>query len=118
MANFLTKMLKAYGPDRVEASGQFTTAGTGAPTTANLFGIVSVARTGVGVFLVTMQDSAKEYIVLLGQQSTAALSANRAVVSAVSLTNRTIELTVAAAGAAADSTGVTVQLLVSMRRGN
>lgn len=118
MANFLKKLFKAYGPERLQASGRFTTAGTGACTTADLNGIVSIARTGVGVFLVTLMDAAKEYHVELSREGTAALSANQVITSAKSLTSRTVEVTVAAAGSAADTTGLTVAVTVQLRLGN
>lgn len=119
MANFLSKLVKWYGPDRVGASGSFTTAGAGTITTSDLFGIVSIARTGVGVFLVTLMDTAKEYNVQVTRQCAAALAVNQAVVSAMSLTSRTVTITVTdAAGAAADTTALTLHLQVLMRRGN
>jgi hypothetical protein len=118
MANFLKKVFRAYGPDRVQATAQFTTAGAGQPTAFNLHGVVSVARTGVGVFTVTLMDSAKEYHVTLGQQCTAALSANTAFIGTINLAARTILINVASAGAAADTTGITVYLTVVVRTGN
>lgn len=118
MANFLKKVLKAYGPDRVRASGQFTTAGTGQPNAFNLNGIASVARTGVGVFLVTLLDSAKEYHVSVSRQCTAALADNQVVIGAIDLKAKTIIVTVASGGAAADTTGITVYVSVDVRVGN
>jgi hypothetical protein len=118
MANFLKKVFRAYGPDRVQATAQFTTAGAGQPTAFNLHGVVSVARTGVGVFTVTMMDSAKEYHVTLSQQCTPALSVNQASIGTINLTAKTILINVNAAGAAADTTGVTVYLTVVVRTGN
>ena len=118
MANHLTKVTKAYGPDRVQATCQFTTAGTGQPSAFNLAGVVSVVRTGVGTFTVTLLDSAKEYHVTLGQQCTPALSDNRVVIGAINLAAKTISLSVAAAGALADTTGITVFVTVDVRRGN
>lgn len=115
MANFLTKASKSYGPMRTGVTGSFTTANTSNPTTSDLNGIVSITRTGVGVFRITLQDAAKEYNVQLTRQCTAALSVNQAVVSAISLTNKTIDVTIAASGAAADTTGVTVHVKVEFR---
>lgn len=118
MADQLRKYRKGYGPERVIASGTFTTAGTGQPTTANLYGIASITRTGVGVFLVTLLDSAKEYLVGLTTQCTPALSVNAPVVSALSLANKTVTVSICTAGAVAETTGITVHVEVSSRQTN
>lgn len=118
MANFLKKVLKAYGPDRVRASGQFTTAGTGQPTVFNLNGIASITRTGVGVFTLTLVDAAKEYHVSVSRQCTAALADNQVVIGTINLAAKTILVTVATGGAAADTTGITVYVSVDVRVGN
>ena len=115
MAIFLKKPFRAYGPDRVRASGQFTTAGTGQPTAFNLYGISSITRTGVGVFLVTLSDAAKEYHVSVSRQCTAALADNQVVIGAIDLKARTIILTVASGGAAADTTAITIYVTVDVR---
>jgi hypothetical protein len=118
MANFLKKVFRAYGPDRVQATAQFTTAGTAAPAVFNLHGVVSVVRTGVGLFTVTMMDSAKEYHITLGQQCTPALSAAQCFIGVINAAAKTITINVATAGAAADTTGITIYLTVVVRTGN
>jgi hypothetical protein len=118
MANFLKKMLRAYGPDRVQASCQFTTAGTGQPSTFNLNGVVSVVRSGVGLYTLTLLDSAKEYHVSVSRQCTAAQADNQAVIGTINLQAKTIIITVASAGAAADTTGITLYVAIGVRVGN
>lgn len=119
MANFLRKFFSWYGPARLAASASFTTAAAAAPSTLNLSGVASITRTGVGVFLVTLQDSAKEYLPIVTSQGTAAQAVNRPIVTAVSLPNRTVQITVTdGAGAAADTTGITFNVIVILRQGN
>ena len=99
MADYwFAKPLKAIGPQQKIAKVRFTTASTSDPTVNKSRGVVSVTRSGVGVFVVTLAASGKDYHVTLGEESTAALSANRAVVTAKSLTSRTITVTVCTDG--------------------
>ena len=118
MATFLKKMLRAYGPDRVQATVQFTTAGTGQPTAFNANGVVSVVRSGVGVFTVTLLDSAKEYHVSVSRQCTPAQSDNQVFIGVINLQAKTVTVNVATGGAAADTTGVTVYVTIGVRVGN
>jgi hypothetical protein len=119
MAIHLRKMFKWWGPERIGASGSFTTAGAGAVSTANLWGIASIARTDVGVFLVTLNESAKEYLPFISCQGAAALAVNRPIISAQSVTAKTVTITVTdGAGAAAETTGLTIHVAVQLRQSN
>lgn len=118
MAVFLRKLVNWYGPTRDVASATFTTAGASNPTTSNLNGIASITRTGVGLITITMQDSGKEYNVQLTRQCVAANTGANVVVSSMDLSAKTIVVLVASGGVAIDLTGITVHVVVSVRRGN
>lgn len=119
MGIWLSNLLEWLGPRRHIASGSFTTNNTSAVTTSNLYGIASIARTGVGVFLVTLQSGAKEFMPILSLEGAAAKATNQAIVSAKSLTGPTITITVTDnAGTAADTTALTINVMVVARPGN
>jgi hypothetical protein len=113
----LTKnLIKAHGPSSEDALVSFTTANTSAPTVVERHGVASVSRSGVGVFLVTLSQTAKAYHTFVSKEGAAALDANQVIVSAKSVSARTVTITVTdGAGAAADTTALTINLLVRKR---
>ncbi len=110
MAHELHKQLDTYGPEERLAKVSFTTAGTGAPTVTDAQGVVSVARTGVGVFVVTFKHGGQAYCPTYGVEFST--TAQAALITAKSTSAKTITFTVvtAAGGTAADTTGMTIHV--------
>lgn len=111
----MKKYVDCYGPDAAFAVAQFTTAGTGAVTVVESQGLASIARTGVGVFLLTYLRSWKNINVTIGAQFTTA--AQTVIITGISQANRTVTLTVVGAGGntAADTTGLTIHVQALLR---
>lgn len=111
----LAKFLDCYGPDSVVALVNFTTAGTGAVTTNEAQG-VTVARTGVGTYLLTFARGWKAITVTTGFQFST--SAQIPLITAISAANRTVTITVVGAGGttAADTTGATIHIQAILRK--
>lgn len=112
--NKLDKYLSAYGPDSVMVLGSFTTAGAGAPTLGEGQGIVSVSRTGTGVYLLTLARGWKAITVTLGLQHTT--QAATPVVTALSATARTVTVSMLAASTGTDTTGAVVHIQAVLRK--
>jgi hypothetical protein len=109
--------LKVLGPEHRYAMVTFTTAGTGAVTTVDAWGC-TVARTGVGVFVVTLATVGKHYNVTLGTEFTTA--AQTPIVTAKSLSAKTVTITVVGAGGstATETTGMTINAQIAIRWNN
>ncbi len=109
------KYIDAYGPDSVIAVAKFTTASTGAPTVVESQGLVSIARTGVGVFELTFLRTWREITVTTGFQFTT--SAQIPIITSITPSTRKVVITVVGAGGstAAETTGATIHVQAILR---
>lgn len=101
MASVSTYPIGMLRPERVMIQGSFAPAGTGAVTAVKGKGF-SVARTGVGTFVVTLANSYADLESADAHLQLAAPNGNSANVGAVNLAARTITLVTVASGAVAD----------------
>lgn len=104
---------KAVGPGGAEVlSISFTTSGTTAAVTTNESAGGTIARTGVGVFVVTLDKVYKHLTV--GMSVQAASTAQLFIITARSLSARTITITqvTAGGGTAVDTLAATVNLVI------
>jgi hypothetical protein len=117
MPSEFMRPVNVLGPEHNYAMVTFTTAGTGTVTTVDAWGC-TVARTGVGVFVITLATVGKHFNVTLGTEFTTA--AQTTIVTAKSLTNRTVTITVVGAGGstATDTTGMTINAQIAIRWSN
>lgn len=102
MANRFFKTPWCYEHSLVTVTGYFLTNGASSPTTLKGTGVASVARTGTGTYLLTLQDSFIEHrgmIVHLGLNASADSVAQ---LGAVSSTAKTVVIRTLTAGADAD----------------
>ena len=118
MANELKKPKRGYGPQSVEAKCLFTTAGTGAVSIQENQGFATIARTGVGTFLLTLKQApmGSYYVVHVSKQFTT--DAQSIVISAQSASAKTVTLltvTAASANTAVDTTGMLIHVKVDVR---
>ncbi len=105
------KFVDCYGPDSVFAVGTITLA-AGTPTLAEGQGIVSVTKGTTGVYNLVLVRGWKAATVTATLQL-GAVSNSIVLTTGVTSSSRTIQLTTATAGAAADLTGtIHVQILL------
>ncbi len=104
---------KAFGPGGGEfCTVSFTTSGSTTDVTTNESAGATVARTGVGTFVVTTDRVYKH--VTVGMSVQAASTAQLFIITARNLANRTITLTqvTAGGGTAVDTLAATVNLII------
>lgn len=104
-----------FGPSGTRvAYGSFTTAGTGAVTTLEAHGF-TVARSGVGTFLVTMRNPCKGMVVSWAAQFTTTAQVPLITALSASAGTFTVSIVTAASGTAVETTGLTLHLQVIQR---
>jgi hypothetical protein len=109
--NSFTQLKRANGDRKVDGWVQFTTASTSAVTGVDGEGYVTAARTGVGVFRITLPFACKSIIPKVNQGGAAAAQLGTATIRAVSASGKTIDIAVVELdGTPADieTTGLTI----------
>lgn len=110
---FRTLVNKVFGPTRKDAIVDFTTSGgTGAVTTNEAFG-ATVARTGVGVFTITLANSYKHSLVTMAVQ--AATTAQLFIVTSRTANTVVITQVTAGGGTAVDTLAARINVRISSR---
>jgi hypothetical protein len=92
------------------AWAQFTTASTSAPTSQDSEGVVTIARTGVGLFRITLPFACRKMQVILTAGGAAAAQTVDPVVRTISVTGPYVDIALVSKAAPADTetTGVTI----------
>jgi hypothetical protein len=93
--------IKSSGREQVVLAGSFAPAGTGAPTTARGVGF-TVARSGVGTFVLTLDRVYSKLIAGVATVQLAASADTQAQLGSVDLTAKTIVIRLLTAGSDAD----------------
>ena len=107
-----------YGPRTREARCLFTTAGTGAVTVQENKGFASIARSGVGTFLLTLRHAPQGAYYIVNVSKQFSTDAQNIVISAQDGTAKTVTLltvTAATANTAVDTTGMLIHVTVQVR---
>jgi hypothetical protein len=108
---FRTRGVKFFGPGGVEvAQVDFTTSGSTADVTVNENQGATVARTGVGTFVVTLAKTYKTYNVTIGVQ--ASTTAQQFLITARTATTFTITQVTAASGTAVDTLAARINVQI------
>lgn len=89
-------------PAHADVAFSFAPAGTGAPTSVEGKGVSTVTRTGVGTFLVTLQDAWNALVAATGTLQLSAAADSVVQFGDYSASAKTLVVRVLTAGAAAD----------------
>jgi hypothetical protein len=122
MAIILGQRANVKGAGRQAIVGvQFTTAGASAPTIVDQLGVISVTRTGTGVFVVALPTGIIHAIIQITPEFTT--DAQRPLITARTftsgaLTSLTITTVTAGSATAVDTTGMTIHVTVHGRTTN
>ncbi len=113
------KVPRVYGPQTDIAYVDFTRAGGGttAPTVNDGQGVTSVVQSGAGIYVITLNHTAKAYNVTLGLRTSTVAAIPAVVVSAKSTSARTvtIQTSVAASGVVGDIAGWSLDVQIFLR---
>ncbi len=116
----LEQTFKAKGPAQIGVTCQFTTAGTGAPTSVTGKGVSGVTRTGVGTFEITITEGWEAFHPIgLVVGGAAAAQVGRPSIRSVTRSTRKVVVAMIESDAAPvdiESTGVTVYCTFALTR--